>query len=730
MPAARNRREPALGPAPHAASPAVEPAGRPDEAGRAGRRRRPLLGFSVRFLLYWGTIALIWLTVAAALVVVWYARDLPDVSRLQHFAHRPSISFLAADGSLLATFGDLYEDPVALAELPKHLVHAVLATEDRRFHGHFGIDPLGLARAVLINLREGRLVQGGSTITQQLAKNVFLTAERSVKRKVQELLLAFWLERNLSKDAILALYLNRMYFGAGAYGVAAAAGRYFDKPAERLDLAEVAMLAGLLKAPSRLAPTRDLAAAQARAALVLDNMVDAGLLTASAAARAKARPAVPRRAPAPAGARYFADWLMDLVPDFVGPSERDLVVRTTLDARLQKAAEAALAALLEGEGRRHAAGQGAIVVISPDGAVRAMVGGENYAESQFNRAVQARRQPGSAFKPLLYAAAVDHGYTPSTVVLDAPISLPDGRRGYWTPKNFKNQYMGSVPLRTALQKSLNTVSVRLAVDLGIDPLREYLRLFGFPLEFPRHYAIALGSSEVTLLDLVRAYGVFVTGGRRFDPVFITSVTDTHGDPVEFPGTRPRFEPVMKPKTAYYVQDMLRSVVEGGTAREAKKLGRPAAGKTGTTNDSKDAWFIGFTPEMLTGVWIGYDADKTLGSYTGGRAATPIWTQFMQHALEGREVRDFTKPEDVTVASLGDDSPSAREEAAKAGAQASTESKAPAAQAAPSRASDGGPPPHGVSPPATSPSTVRFRPLAAPPSAPAPEEDAELPESPR
>ncbi len=270
----------------------------------------------------------------------------------------------------------------------------------------------------------------------------------------------------------------------------------------------------------------------------------------------------------------------------------------------------------------------------------------DHARSQWNRAVQARRQPGSAFKPFVYAAALESGYTPASIVLDAPISLPDGRRGVWAPENFGGHYRGPVSLRTALAKSLNSVSVRLALGVGIDRLRERLRLFGFPTEFPRHLSLALGSSEVTLLDLTRAYGVFATSGRRFEPVFVTAVTGPGGDPTPFPGATPRFETVMNPATAYVVTDMMRSVVESGTARAARELNRPCAGKTGTTNDSMDAWFIGFTPDLLVGVWVGFDAERTLGSYTGGEAAVPIWTDFMTRALEGQPVREFVKPDDV------------------------------------------------------------------------------------
>ena len=293
--------------------------------------------------------------------------------------------------------------------------------------------------------------------------------------------------------------------------------------------------------------------------------------------------------------------------------------------------------------------EGALIAMDPEnGEVKALVGGVDFHRSQFNRAVQAKRQPGSAFKPLLYAAALEHGYTATTIVEDAPISLPDGRGGEWTPKNFDDKYMGRVPLRTALAKSLNSVSVRLALHVGIDTFRDHLRIFGFPTEFPRNISLALGSSEVTLLDLTRAYAVFATLGRRFDPVVVTSVTDSNGFPSEFRGSHPRFERVMNPGTAYVVSDMMHGVIESGTAREAKKLGRPAAGKTGTTNDSMDAWFIGFTPDLVVGVWVGFDAERSLGSYTGGRAAAPIWTAFMSRALEGRPVRDFATPDDVTI----------------------------------------------------------------------------------
>jgi penicillin-binding protein 1A len=293
--------------------------------------------------------------------------------------------------------------------------------------------------------------------------------------------------------------------------------------------------------------------------------------------------------------------------------------------------------------------EGALVAIDPtNGEVKALVGGVDFERSQFNRATLARRQPGSAFKPLIYAAAIDHGFTPTSVVLDAPISLPAGHGKTWSPKNFHNRYRGPVNLRTALAQSLNTVTVRLALSIGLDPLRQYLRIFDFPTAFPRNYSLALGTSEVTPLELTRAYGVFATLGRRFDPVFITSITDVNGEAVDFPRSHPHFEAVMNPSTAFVLTQMMGNVVETGTAKEALRLGRPAAGKTGTTNDSKDAWFLGFTPELLTGVWVGFDADRSLGSLTGGRAAVPIWTTFMMQALEGRPVTEFRVPENVAL----------------------------------------------------------------------------------
>jgi penicillin-binding protein 1A len=697
----------------------------------------------------WFAVAIV-VVASLAAVAVWreLTMDLPAVTELLDYRPPTATSVLAADGTPIGEFYVERRYLIPIAEVPQHVRQAFLAAEDAEFYRHPGIDLTGIARAVVANVRHGEIVQGASTITQQVVKQLLLSSERSFERKGKELILAVELESKLTKDEIFYLYLNHIYFGARSYGLVAAARELFDVEPARLSLAQAAMLAGLPQAPSRYDPRRHPDAARARQRYVLDRMLTAGFLSPEQyrAARAETIAIAAPKTTSWDAAPWYAEHVRTLLEQEYGSAFATLGLRvqTAVDLRLQDIAEEVLhegLRTIERQlGRRRTvrnlpadgideflerqrtsrprqgpqqavvtavttdairirtpwepgivprtsgrgphgtatgfrAGdvvsvdpvargddgvmrfaldaepelEGALVAIDPEsGEVKAMVGGVDFRRSQFNRAVQARRQPGSAFKPFIYAAAIDRGYTAATIVTDAPISLPDGRRGSWTPKNFSNRYMGAVPLRTALANSLNTVSVRLALDVGIDPLREYLRIFGFPTDFPRHFALALGSSEVTLLDLTRAYGVFATLGHRFEPVFVTAVTDTGGRPIDFPGSHPRSDSVLNPATAFVVTDMLRGVVESGTAREAKALGRPAAGKTGTTNESMDAWFVGFTPELLVGIWVGFDAERSLGSFTGGRAATPIWTSFMRRALEGRPVREFAQPQDVTL----------------------------------------------------------------------------------
>jgi penicillin-binding protein 1A len=693
----------------------------------------------------WSGVTLIVLG-GVVVLAVWreLTQDLPTVTELLDYRPSTATRVYAADGTQVGEFYIERRYLIPIAQVPTHVRLAFLAAEDADFYQHAGIDPASIARALLANLRRGEIVQGASTITQQVVKHLLLSPERSFERKAKEMLLALQLESKLSKDDIFYLYLNHIYFGSGTYGISAAARTFFDADANALSLAQGALLAGLPQAPSRYDPRRHPHDAIRRQRHVLDRMLIAGFITVEEHAAARNAPIefATRKTPTYDVAPWYVDHVRSTLEAEYGPefASLGLQVQTALDLRLQDAADVTLheglrtierrlgvrntvrhlpsdgveaylrrqrasrprdgpqqavvtgvrgneilirtpweAGILASNDRRAPGAfrggdvvsvnpvsrgddgvmrfaldvrpqlEGALVAIDLEsGQVKALVGGVDFRRSQWNRAVQARRQPGSAFKPFVYAAAIDRGYTPVTIVQDAPISLPDGRRGAWSPHNFENRYMGAVPLRTALVNSLNSVSVRLALDIGIDRLRDHLRIFGFPTEFPRNISLALGSHEVTLLDLTRAYGVFATSGRRFDPVFVTAMTDPSGRARAFPASRPRFEQVMNPATAYLLTDMMRSVVETGTARRAKELGRPCAGKTGTTNESRDAWFIGFTPDLLVGVWVGFDDDRSLGSYTGGKAAVPIWTAFMERALEDRPAREFTKPDDVMI----------------------------------------------------------------------------------
>src|SRR6266850_2379113 len=402
----------------------------------------------------WGLVATVWSFFLGLCFVGWLAYDLPDVSRLNEIEHRPSVTLLAADGSILASYGDLYGKTVTLQELPGYLPQAVIATEDRRFYSHFGLDMRGLARAIYVNLRSGGWIQGGSTITQQLAKNVFLTPARTLRRKGQEVLLALWLEHNFTKDQLLELYLNRVYFGAGTYGVDAASRRYFGKLASEVTRYEAALLAGLLKAPSRYSPFNDRDLAQGRAKLVLNNMVAAGYLTQDESDKVAAE-GFGHGTPARSGplGQYFADWVLDQLPSFVGYSDRDLVVTTTLDPVLQRQAEGKLAEIFIKDGPPQDVSEAALVSMTPEGAVKAMVGGLDYGNSQFNRATQAQRQPGSAFKPFLFLTGFENGFDPDSHFTDAPISI-----GNWKPDNYNDRYYGDVTLREAFARSLNSVA--------------------------------------------------------------------------------------------------------------------------------------------------------------------------------------------------------------------------------------------------------------------------------
>jgi penicillin-binding protein 1A len=574
----------------------------------------------------------LWAAILAGVVLGYFALTLPDTSELTRAERRPSITILASDGSLLTTYGDLYGQPLRLKEMSPYLPKAVIATEDRRFYSHFGIDPVGLIRAAFANLSAGRVVQGGSTITQQLAKNVFLTPERSLTRKVQETLLALWLEHRFSKNQILEIYLNRVYLGAGTYGVDAAAHRYFNKSARHTNLYESAAVAGLLKAPTRFNPTRDRDKAVARTEQVLANMVDARFITRNEASAAIERGgSLAEVAAVRPGTRYFADWVTEQLGEFANTGGRDLTVVTTLDPRMQAGAEAAIADVIAREGSKKAVTQSALVAMSPDGAVRAMVGGRDYDRSQFNRATQAQRQPGSAFKPFVYLAGLEAGLQPSDQFVDAPIRI-----GNWQPRDYIGHYQGTMSLTEGLAQSVNTIAVQVAQRAGLANVIAVARRLGILSPLAPELSLALGTNEVNLLELVAAYAPFANGGNGVWPHGVVEIRDGAGKLV-FRRSGSGVGRVVSPELVGTMNEMLSAVIGHGTGRGAA-LPRPTAGKTGTTQDYKDAWFIGYTADLVAGVWLGNDDNTPMAKVTGGSLPAQAWRRFMLAATRTMPVR--------------------------------------------------------------------------------------------
>ena len=581
-------------------------------------------------LLRWTALAGIWGFIALAGVLAYYGYGLPDLEKLETPQRRPSVTLVASDNSVLATYGDLHGGAVRFDQVPPYLIQAIVATEDRRFFDHAGVDGIGIIRAAFANLRAGAIRQGGSTLTQQLAKNLFLTPERSLKRKVQELLLAFWLEARFSKKQIFTIYLNRVYLGAGTYGVAAASHHYFDRPASALSLRQAAVIAGLLKAPSRYSPLRNPKAAAKRADQVLANMVAAEFLDPgdAQAARKESLRLSARRAGT--GARYFSDWLLERAAGFVGRTDRDLVIRTTLSPRLQKIGERRLRQTLKQAASCNAR-QGALVALSPDGAIRAMVGGRNYGRSQFNRVTQARRQPGSAFKLFVYLAGLESGLAPDESVDDTPVTI-DG----WRPRNYDGKYRGRVTVRQAFARSLNAAAVRVSERAGRRKVIGVAERLGITATLKGHPSVALGASEVSLLELTGAYAVLANRGFPAWPYGILEIRDGDGKLLYRRGGAGAGR-LVQPREVAALQTMLSDVVTTGTGRAAR-LRRPAAGKTGTSQEFRDAWFVGFTAEMVTGVWLGNDNSSPMKKVTGGSFPARLWKGFMTEALKGAPAR--------------------------------------------------------------------------------------------
>src|SRR5882724_2865226 len=544
----------------------------------SARKRRP--GFFSR-LFYWCLVLVLWAAIGLVGAVVWAGAHLPAIQSLEIPKRPPTIEIVGADGSVLAQRGEMAGANVSLKELPPYLPNAFIAVEDRRFYSHHGIDPIGIARAAVANILHRGVSQGGSTLTQQLAKNLFLTQERTMARKLQEVELALWLERKHSKNEILELYLNRVYFGSGAYGVEAASQRYFGKSAKSVTVAEAAMLAGLVKSPSRLAPNRNPEGAEARAQIVLAAMAHATFISA---AQARASIGHPSYNVKPAGAgtvNYVADWIGEVLDDLVGQIDQSIVVETTIDPKLQNVAEAAIIDELAAKSVKFNVTQGALVAMTPDGAVRAMVGGRNYAESQYNRAVTAKRQPGSAFKPFVYLTAIEAGLAPETIRQDAPLDVKG-----WKPENYGHEYFGAVTLTQALAMSLNTVAVRLGLEVGPKNVVRTAHRLGISSKLDANATIALGTSEVSLTELVGAYAPFANGGQGVSPHVVTKIR-TQGK-VLYARPADQLGQVIEPRHVAMMNTMMQETLLSGTARKAEIPGWSAAGKTGTSQDFRDA----------------------------------------------------------------------------------------------------------------------------------------------
>lgn len=577
-------------------------------------------------MIKWMFVLGLWAGIALVGVLAWYARELPGIIENPKFKKEISITVLANDGTVIGRYGDLKGNSLSIDDIPTHMIDAVLSVEDRRFYHHFGIDPIGLARAIYVNLRSSDRTQGGSTITQQLAKNLFLTQDKTYKRKIQEALLALWLEKELTKDEILMAYLNRVYMGAGTYGIEAATRVYFNKPVKNLTLFESATLAGLLKAPSRYSPLSNKKASAERAKVVLMAMVDAGTITEKQAkAAASKRPVKDEDGPGDgSSSRYFADWIVDTLDNLIGTPTEDLVVQTTLDPQVQASSSEVIDDTVAKNSEKLRVTQGASVVLRPDGSIVAMVGGVDYKKSQYNRTTQGLRQPGSSFKPVVYLAALEKGFTPNDVVIDEPII-----EGKYRPQNFGNKYYGEVTLLDALTFSLNTVSVRLAKAVGIDSVISVARRMGITADLEPSLALSLGSSEVPMIEMAQAYATIASGGHAIKAYGVTKISNKDGRTIYEYKQEPAPK-VFRSSDIDALVTMMSSVVQNGTGGAAAS---PffVAGKTGTSQDHRDAWFDGFTNDYVAVVWFGNDDNKSMKGVTGGGLAAGTWKRIITAA---------------------------------------------------------------------------------------------------
>lgn len=612
-------------------SEARQPPRRDKRSGGGGGRRRGRRGRSfLGGLFYWTLVLGLWCAIGLGGLIAYHAAQLPPINQLTVPKRPPNIAILAADGSLLANRGETGGRTITIGEVPPYLPKAFVAIEDRRFYEHFGIDPIGLGRALVNNLRRSGGVQGGSTLTQQLAKNLFLTQERTAARKIQEAILALWLERTYSKDQILELYLNRVYFGSGAYGVEAAAQRYFNKSARSVTIAEAAMLAGLVQAPSRLAPNRNPEAAEKRAQLVIAAMADQGLISQTAAKTALVAPAEAAERIGAGSVNYAADYVMDVLDDFIGAVDGDVTVLTTIDTKLQSSAETILVEALAAQGAKQGVSQGAVVSMATDGGIRALIGGRDYTKSQFNRATAAKRQPGSAFKPFVYLAALEKGLTPDTIRDDSPVSFKG-----WEPENYSRTYRGPVTLQTALAHSLNTIAARLINEVTPKEVIRTAQRLGINSALQPNLSLALGTSEVAPVELTAAYATFANGGQSVLPYVIREVKSSSGK-VIYARAAASFGPVIQPPTLSMMNAMLHEVMVSGTGAKANIPGWEVGGKSGTTQDFRDAWFVGYTARLVTSVWLGNDDNSAMKRVAGSGLPAEIWGKYMKAAHAGAQ----------------------------------------------------------------------------------------------
>ena len=579
-------------------------------------------------VLYWSAVVGVWGLIALVAFFAVFATDLPDTSKMFDVKRQASISYLDRSGGLIAVRGSQFAPPVNLDELPPYVPAAFVAIEDKRFYHHLGFDLWGMTRSVFADLKAGHTVQGASTITQQLARNLFLTPNQNIRRKAQELILAVWLEHKFSKKQILALYLNRVYFGEGAYGIEAAAQRYFNKPAAQLTLGESALLAGLMKGPSRYSPVSATDRAARRASVVLNTMVKTHAITPEQRDAAFREPVHVSATLASQKAQYYVDWVDQQVRALVGQPVEDLVVETTLDLPIQINAEHAVRTIIERDGKARGVAQAALVAMDGEGRIRAYVGGDDYVASQFDRASQAQRQAGSSFKPFVYLTAMEAGRTPDTQVVDEPLTI-----GNWSPHNFTNKYLGPISLQGAFAESVNTVAARLANEVGTATVAQTAHRLGITSEIQTGPSMALGAVEVSPLEMAQAYSAFANGGLRTKGYGIERIRTATGRVLydHNLGLAPRTRVINQPALGEMIQ-IMRQVLVSGTGVRARVPGHDVAGKTGTTSDYRDAWFVGYTGGFTAAVWTGRDDNTPMKRVTGGSSPADIWKMFMASSL--------------------------------------------------------------------------------------------------